>query len=252
MPFHFKSAVQTLPTGLVALELWSEVAPKLTPLSLFQRFPKLQVLRPLQGLADFDGGWDGEYPGERDEFDLKVLAFIVKNSCLAELHSLSIQDKFCCKLALGCSLSTSFPGMKQLAVYVRGHRHGLQLAASIAALPVTVLVLHILPGIKSASKLSITSDSLIKLLRVHVPETQPKVTLQLDKTRIDCILVHLQHSDRPIYSSASARRGVHVRMKAFDHLYAAFRMQSTGFASGGCESLCHQLTLCCCLENKLC
>lgn len=105
---------------------------------------------------------------------------------------------------------------------MRGDRHGLQLAASIAALPVTVLVLHILPEIKSAFKLSITSDGLIKLLRVHVPETQPKVTLQLDKTRIDCILVHLQHSDRPIYSSASARRGVHVRMKAFDHLYAAF------------------------------
>ena len=140
-------------------------------------------MRLLKGLPDFDSGWDGEDPGERDEFDQKVLAFIVIDSCLAEVHSLSTQDKFCCKLAPGCSLSTCFPAVKQLDVYVRGGRHGLQLAASIAALPVTVLVLPILPEIKSAFKLSTTSDSLIKLLRVH----QPKVTLQLDNTRIVCL-----------------------------------------------------------------
>ena len=174
-PVCFHTAVAMLPASLLALELWLDAGPKVTRLSSFQRFPKLQVLRLAIGSQDTASGLP--------EYD-----FVVDCS-FPDLVFLVLHDRlFLRACPPGSKLGELVPKLEHASFQIKADDAGVKLAEDAIRLGhLKKLELDLTHGDGHEVDLLVPNTSHLQELLVSGPDKSPRVVLTLGKAGVKYI-----------------------------------------------------------------
>lgn len=179
-PVCFDTAVTMLPASLLALEMWLDTGPKVTSLSRFQRFPKLQVLRLAIGSDDTASG-------------LLEYGFVI-DCTFPDLVFLVLHDRlFLRALPPGSKLGELVPKLEHASFKIKADDAGVKLAEdTIRFGHLKKLELDLIDGDGDEVDLLVPSTSHLQELRVSGPDKSPRVVLTLGKAGVKyiCECVH--------------------------------------------------------------